>query len=61
MRDTIKVWYNGLGYLISSVVAINLGIKDGHLVLTEEQFWRILNENASYNILICDSQLQPKN
>ena len=58
---TITVWYNGSALLVSSVVAKNLNLKNGYIIKTEEEFWKILGANTTHNILVCKSKLAPTN
>ncbi len=55
--DTITVIYDGTPMIVSSAVAVSLGLKNGQTVKTEAEFWEILRANASYNIAICSAKL----
>jgi len=48
--ETITVWHNGMGVLVSKFVADNLGLKNGQRILSDQELWKILGANAEYNI-----------
>ena len=61
MKDTITVYYNGSGLLVSKEVAESLNLTHGYRIKTEAEFWGIISTNARHGISICKSNLtQPQ-
>ena len=54
---TITVWYNGNALSISSIVAADMGLRNGYRIKTEKEFWNILGKNSEFGILKCEAVL----
>ena len=50
MENTIITIYNGSILMVSAFVANQLGIRNGYHIQNEEEFWKILEANAEYNL-----------
>lgn len=54
MKNTIIVWYQEDFLLVSKSVAKKLGLTHDQKIKSEEEFNKILIENASHNIEVCN-------
>jgi len=54
---TIIVWYDNNSLIIDSDVAKHLNLKNGYIIKSEQEFWKILGNNCNAMISIIQAQL----
>ena len=61
MKDNITVWHNGQALIVSKAVSESLSIDNNHTCKTEDEFWEILNANASHNLAVLNHKIRSEN
>ncbi len=49
-NETITAWRENKLILIYTEVAEQFGLKENHIITTEDEFWKISNANASMGL-----------
>ncbi len=52
------VYFQGNSLIVDEHVAEQLGLVEGSVIKTEEQFYEVIRMNASYNIVVLTQKLE---